>query len=246
MANLYIKPVKDKVTQTFGANAAWYRANVGQKGHNGIDYGSKYGTPVKAVADGTVEFEGWGQNLSLAGSVAGIYCLIKHSKHRSGYAHLSRTIVNKGQKVKQGQVIGYTGNTGLVTGPHLHFEMFPAGSININNGYYGRVNPDPLLKLKVPKKANSTIANEVIAGKWGNGPVRKSRLKAAGYNPDTIQKLVNEKLNPKPKAVYYTVKRGDTLSAIAKRYKTTWQKLASLNKLTNPNVIKVGQKLRIK
>lgn len=151
MSTIYQKPVTSRVTQSWGANAAWYRANVGQAGHNGIDYGSPSGTPVRAIADGTIEFEGWGQNHSLAGSVAGIYCLIKHASHRSGYAHLSSTIVNRNQKVKKGQIIGYTGATGLVSGPHLHFEMFPSGAININNGFYGRVNPLPLLELKAPK-----------------------------------------------------------------------------------------------
>ena len=171
MSNLYIKPVSNRVTQTFGQNAAWYKANVGQKGHNGIDYGSPYGTPVKAVAAGTVEFEGWGQNHYLAGSVAGIYCLIKHAKHRSGYAHLSRTVVNRGQKVKKGQVIGYSGNTGLVTGPHLHFEMFPAGSININNGYYGRINTSTALATKAPAPKPPAYKWATTTG-WAN--VRKA------------------------------------------------------------------------
>jgi murein DD-endopeptidase MepM/ murein hydrolase activator NlpD len=144
---VYQKPVTSRVTQTFGANPEYY-SQFGQKGHNGIDYGSSYGTPVKAVADGTVVFEGWGQNLYLAGSIAGIYCMIRHAKHQSGYAHLSRTVVARGQKVKKGQVIGYTGRTGVATGPHLHFEMYPL-AVNTRNGYYGRVDPRPLFKLAV-------------------------------------------------------------------------------------------------
>lgn len=57
---------------------------------------------------------------------------------------------------------------------------------------------------------------------------------------------IKRMLKAKPKPLYYWVKRGDTLSGIAARYKTTWQKLASLNKLKNPNLIRIGQRLRIK
>lgn len=95
------------------------------------------------------------------------------------------------------------------------------------------------------KKSNEEIANEVIAGKWGNGEDRKNRLTNAGYNYEEIQKLVNQKLGVS-KTVTHTVKSGDTLSAIAKKYGTTYQKIASDNGIANPNKIYVGQKLIIK
>ena len=98
------------------------------------------------------------------------------------------------------------------------------------------------------KKSNETIANEVIAGKWGNGAARKSALEKAGYNYNTIQNLVNQKLNAKPvsSAQYYTIKKGDTLSGIAKKYGTTYQYLAKLNGIPNPNKIQAGKKIRVK
>ena len=95
------------------------------------------------------------------------------------------------------------------------------------------------------KKSNSKIADEVIAGKWGNGSKRKKALEKAGYDYEAIQKLVNEKLKAKEK-VYYTVKAGDTLSAIAESYNTTVSKLVKLNDIENPNVIYVGDKIRVK
>lgn len=95
------------------------------------------------------------------------------------------------------------------------------------------------------KKSNSKIAEEVIAGKWGNGSKRKKALEKAGYDYEAIQKLVNEKLKAKEK-VYYTVKAGDTLSAIAESYNTTVSKLVKLNDIENPNVIYVGDKIRVK
>lgn len=104
-----------------------------------------------------------------------------------------------------------------------------------------------------PAKSTKTIdelADEVIAGKWGTAntkPTRKELLTSAGYDYDAVQKKVNEKLAPSSsKTVTYTVKSGDTLSAIAKSYGTTYQKIAADNGIKNPNRIYVGQKLIIK
>lgn len=100
------------------------------------------------------------------------------------------------------------------------------------------------------KKSNNTIADEVIAGKWGDGADRVKRLTSAGYDAKAIQALVNQKLKgktpAKPTAQYYTVKKGDKLSAIAKKYGTTYQNLAKINGIANPNKIYVGQKIRVK
>ena len=99
---------------------------------------------------------------------------------------------------------------------------------------------------KPTKKSADEIANEVIAGKWGNGAARKAKIEAAGYDYNEIQTKVNEKLNKKTTKKYYTVKAGDTLSAIAKKYNTTVDKLVKLNNIKNANKIYVGQKLRVK
>ena len=101
------------------------------------------------------------------------------------------------------------------------------------------------VNAKLAKKSNDEIAREVIAGKWGNGDDRKQRLTSAGYNYTVIQAIVN-KLMSANKAVYYTVRSGDTLSGIASKYGTTYQKLAQMNGITNPNRIYAEQKLRVK
>ena len=93
------------------------------------------------------------------------------------------------------------------------------------------------------RKNNEQLADEVIAGQWGNGTARKEALTKAGYDYNAIQKIVNEKL---AKPTYYTVKRGDTLTAIARDYGTTLAKLKSLNGIKNANLIYVGQKIRVK
>lgn len=107
-----------------------------------------------------------------------------------------------------------------------------------------------------PKKTNEEIAAEVWRGLWGNGVDRVSRLKAAGYDPKAIQALVNKGVG-KPDngaantgaddgAVYYTVKAGDTLSGIAKKFGQTQKQLIAWNNIKNKNLILKGQKLRVK
>lgn len=138
-------PVKNfRISQGFGARAYYYK-RFGQLGHNGIDLAADAGEPVVAAESGTIAFEGWGKNHSWMGAIAGISVIIKHAGSHTGYAHLLRTVVNRGQAVKKGQLIGYVGATGTATGPHLHFEVFPA-TPNFANGYAGRINPMPFLE----------------------------------------------------------------------------------------------------
>lgn len=98
-------------------------------------------------------------------------------------------------------------------------------------------------KLQPPKKSNEQIADEVINGAWGNGDDRRNRLAQAGYDPDAIQNIVNSRLQPQE--VYYTVQSGDTLSGIASQYGTSYQAIAALNGLANPDLIYPGQTLRV-
>lgn len=102
------------------------------------------------------------------------------------------------------------------------------------------------LTPKVTKKSDDEIVAEVIAGKWGNGATRTTALKNAGYDAAAIQQKVNEKLVPQPTAFTpYTVQGGDALWSIARMYNTTWNTLAALNNLSNPNMIYPGQVLKV-
>lgn len=139
----FIAPVSDRVSQQFGDNPDYYRP-LGQNGHTGIDYACWTGTPVRASGDGVVAFEGWGQNHGGFLKAAGIAVLVDHGDVYTGYAHLSSTTVNVGQRVKQGDIIGYSGATGQVVGPHLHFEFWGKPT-NWKNGWAGRVNPNNYL-----------------------------------------------------------------------------------------------------
>lgn len=95
------------------------------------------------------------------------------------------------------------------------------------------------------KKSNEQLADEILAGRWGDGEVRRKRLTEAGYDYDAVQGIVNRK-SERNKSVYYYVKSGDTLSGIADKYGTNYTTLAKLNGISNPNKIYVGQKIRIK
>ncbi len=89
------------------------------RAHKGVDYGSPIGTPIRATADGTVRFAG-------SKSAYGKTVILNHGTDiRTLYAHMSRISdkVASGKRVKQGDVIGYVGKTGRVTGAHLHYEF---------------------------------------------------------------------------------------------------------------------------
>lgn len=92
----------------------------------------------------------------------------------------------------------------------------------------------------------NTLANEVKAGKYGNGDIRKTVL---GNKYDDVQKVINGQSITRPvaqpQARTYTVKSGDTLSKIASQYGTTYQHLAQINGIANPNMIRAGQVLKI-
>jgi murein DD-endopeptidase MepM/ murein hydrolase activator NlpD len=90
--------------------------------HKGMDFRAGYGTPILATADGRVAAAGW----------AGGYGKQVRVAHGGGlmtsYSHMSRIVAAPGSIVRQGQVIGYVGSTGLSTGPHLHYEMYRGGA----------------------------------------------------------------------------------------------------------------------
>jgi murein DD-endopeptidase MepM/ murein hydrolase activator NlpD len=105
------------VSQWYGENPDAY-ARFGLRGHNGIDYAVPVGTPVRAAADGTVAFVD-------TDPAYGKYVRVWHEALRihTFYGHLSEARTVAGQKVKAGDVIALSGNTGNSTGPHLHYEI---------------------------------------------------------------------------------------------------------------------------
>lgn len=114
------------------------------------------------------------------------------------------------------------------------------GNVDMNYMYNNIIGNQP-----TNEKTIDELAKEVIAGKWGNGNDRKNRLTNAGYNYNEVQNKVNSLLNSNNK-VYYTIKSGDNLSSIAKKYGTSVNQLAQWNNIKNPNLIYPNQKIRVK
>ena len=88
-----------------------------QRAHLGVDYAAPTGTPVISVADGVVT------ESSYQGAYGNMVVIQHNARQSTVYAHLSRMNVKRGQSIKQGDVVGAVGTTGLSTGPHLHFEF---------------------------------------------------------------------------------------------------------------------------
>lgn len=145
------------------------------------------------------------------------------------------------QYSSKGSVSGISGAVDM----DISYNDYPA--IIAGKGLNGLKNGENKPIKQQDKKSIAEIAKEVIDGKWGNGDERKKRLKAAGYNAEEVQKKVNEILYGKKKETvsYYTVRFGDTLTGIAKKYGTTVDRIVKNNGIKNPNKIYVGQKLKI-
>ncbi len=120
--------------------------------HNGTDFGAPTGTPVRAVADGRVVRAGW------AGGHGRFVKLDHDGPWETSYSHLSRITVKRGTRVRQGQVIGHVGASGLATGPHLHFQMWRDGRF-----------VDPMavdLPRQAPLAAADRPAFEAAVARW--------------------------------------------------------------------------------
>lgn len=115
-AQRWLRPVVAKITSKFG-----YRTDpkTGKQNafHNGIDLAVPLNTPIKSPMPGVVDA------VTSVGD-GGNQVILKHDNgFKTGYAHLNKILVKKGDKIKQGDVIGLSGNTGKSTGPHLHLTL---------------------------------------------------------------------------------------------------------------------------
>lgn len=117
----YIKPISGgRLTSNFGRRSRPTRGASSY--HKGIDWATPVGTAVMASSAGTVAKAGWGSGY-------GYVVYINHADGRqTRYGHLSKVLVSAGQSVSQGQKIALSGNTGVSTGPHVHFEILINGS----------------------------------------------------------------------------------------------------------------------
>lgn len=117
-----IKPVNTRITDTYGNRSNPF-TNRGSEFHKGIDFAGDTGTSIKATGDGVVTFAGWQSGY-------GKVLIISHGYGITTlYGHNSKLLVEKGDKVKKGQIVSKMGSTGRSTGSHLHYEVRVNGKI---------------------------------------------------------------------------------------------------------------------
>jgi len=114
-----------------------------KKFHAGMDFSAKTGTPIYATGDGEIS------KVKRSRKGYGNHVVINHGfGYKTLYAHMSKYIVKKRQKVKRGDIIGYVGNTGTSVAPHLHYEVHKEGKkINPVNFYYNDLTPEQFEKM---------------------------------------------------------------------------------------------------
>lgn len=112
-------PVKFARVSSGFTNKRWHPVLKRWRSHKGVDYAAPTGTPIKATGSGKVIFRGW------KGGYGRVVIVQHGSKYSTLYAHMSKfsSKAKAGSKVKQGQIVGYVGKSGLATGPHLHYEF---------------------------------------------------------------------------------------------------------------------------
>ena len=206
----YHHPANYRITSNYG-----YRH---RRMHRGVDLGYPEGTPVAAAWDGIVRISKGTANTGGYGNLV----VIRHDNGlETYYGHLSRRLVNPGQMVKAGDIIGLGGNTGRSYGSHLHFEVRYLGN---------DINPCRLID-------------------FDNFKTKYDTLYISGYTvsvPNPTQQ-VEQPVKPKPQtsAQYYKVRKGDNLGRIAAKYHTTVSKIKKLNHLRS-DFIREGQRLRVR
>ena len=126
--------------------------------HHGVDYAAATGTPVSTVGDGRVSFAG------RKGAYGNLIIITHSNGYQTYYGHLSRFAkgIRRGEKVKQGDLVGYVGATGLATGPHLHYEM-RQGKSPINPFRVKNVSGKPVPKTqKAEFKKQSIVLDKIF------------------------------------------------------------------------------------
>jgi murein DD-endopeptidase len=212
----WIRSVEGPITHDFTK----HKTRTPASKNPGTDYAVPTGTPVKAIADGTITrvvptFAGSGGRMIFQSFSDG---------YNADYLHLSRIDVTPGQEVKQGQVIGLSGGSGLGKengyGPHLHLSVRIGGQPTMG---LGNIDFEKLLA----EQGSAPIAKPT--------PAPKPAAKAKPAKPAT----------PAPSGRTYKIKSGDNLTKIASLHRTTVAKLVALNGIKNPNLIFAGQVLKI-
>lgn len=208
--------------------------------HQGIDLPLSTGTPVPAAFDGKVRISDY---VSGYGNLV----VIRHANGlETFYGHLSKRNVQSGDWVSAGEIIGLGGSTGRSTGPHLHFETRYRGAA---------FDPAWLIDFET-----GTLRHRLLKIRsWYFNPnqryVQNVDDEDEIFRTDEEDRLLAEEQAKKEAAAraareaaaikYHTVRSGDTLSSIAKRYHTTVNRLCQLNGIKSTTILQIGKRLRV-
>lgn len=141
----------------------------------------------------------------------------------------------------------YGGSVNYIRDPKIAGTTVDQDQINIEWIDQPDLQMKPVIVPATTKKSVTQLANEVLAGEWGNGIIRKMKLTLAGYDYSVVQKCVDGIIaQRKQEQKAYVVVKGDTLTSIAKRYNTTVKALVEANNIKDPNKIEIGQYIIIK
>ncbi len=216
--------------------------------HNGIDIGAPQGTPLYATFDGRIRCA-----MYHSGGYGNIV-IIRHTNGlESWYGHMCRIIVSAGEYVKSGQIIGYLGNTGRSTGPHLHYELRykdqvfdPSFIIDFDNKNlrYTRFTLEKSF-FNIYSRASEVLDEEDVdfatSSELFDGATDNAKLtSAAGVDKDGVA------LSESKYVLYHTIRSGDTLGKIATKYGTTIGRICELNKIKRTTVLQLNRKLRVR
>jgi hypothetical protein len=225
----YRCPNQTKVYSKFG-----YRH---RRRHQGADLPLQTGTPVYAAFDGKVRlakyYKGYGNLVIL--------------RHENGletfYAHLSKIMVSEDDWVNAGSIIGLGGSTGRSSGPHLHFEtrykgyaFDPEWLIDFESGILRH----RFFTLK--KKYLNASSNYVPEDEQEEIDI----IEGDTQEKVEAEKKAEEERKAAAAAQYHTIRQGDTLGALARKYHTTVKKLCQLNGISERTVLRLGKRLRVK
>lgn len=240
------------VTQRFSDNATIYNYGAG---HGAIDYGVPVGTPILAPEDGVVGHADWAWNLPggandwaardyqikpapgdtrTGGGI--MVSIINSAGSRWWLCHLSKTDLNRGDRVRRGQIIGYSGNTGSSTGPHLHVSLLPAAP-NWGNGFFGAIDPAPYITAAYSPLTYTTWQGTATAGA-GATTTRKDWFDMA--TEADLRRIVREEIRKNVAHAEFTDINGkkQTLNQIwAFRTKKAEDLLNAVSKAVRPSTI---------
>ncbi|MBP5369384.1 MAG: peptidoglycan DD-metalloendopeptidase family protein [Bacteroidales bacterium] len=187
------------------------------RNHNGTDIPLTVGDTIRAAFDGKVRVV---RTVGNAGGYGNLMVIRHPNGLETYYAHLSGFIVNENELVKAGEPIALGGNTGRSTGPHLHFEV----------RYMGK-----------------PFDSERIFD-FTTGEIRQTEftLKRHYFNIYSHYGMTDAESAATQERVYHTVRSGDTLGAIARKYNTTVARICKLNGISQNKILRLGQKLAVR